>query len=207
MAQPTFIFGETTHWWNGLEKETYSLGVFLALIASFVTGFCPFLQANCKDMPMAYFMLCSGIAKMILGLICPAFGLANNVQNLSKLVEDLRVLTLVSAASMLGLLFMQLAVAVSNDPLLVSVTRSMEIVMALIVDMATTVQDYQDMYIWYKIMGALIVTSCVMCISLSDILQERLSRLLTSLSWSYREGYANLDESERLIDEEAEAIL
>ena len=131
VAQPTFIFGESE---NGLASSKYSLGVVLALTAAVIAGLCPILQVNCKDMPISYFMLWSGIAKMIVALLCPAVGLPNNMD---KFGEDLGVLAMISSASLLGLLFMQLAIAMSNNPLLVTVTRSMEIVMAVIVDMVT----------------------------------------------------------------------
>ena len=121
VAQPAFIFDNLTAYrLNSIERVKYPIGVFLSILISSITGLCPILQANCKDMPMAYFMMWSGIAKMTIGLICPAVGLPNNLLNPSKFLEDIGVLALVASCSMLGLLSLQAAVAVSGNPLVVS---------------------------------------------------------------------------------------
>ena len=189
VAQPTFIFGGSEDQNDSPYKDTYTLGMVLALAAAFITGFCPVLQAKCKHMPMAYFMLWSGISKLVIGLFCPVVGLPNHVQDLHRFEQDFWVLALVASASMLGLLFMQIGVNVSNAPLLVAVTRSMEIVMALIVDMITMSDtiDYTNSYIWYKITGALLVMMCVVGIALSDLLEDRMPSFCKRSQ--YRDGY------------------
>ena len=80
---------------------------------------------------------------------------------------------------MLGILFMQIAIMVSNKPILVSVTRSMEIVMALGVDMIIPEApiDYTNISIWLKIMGSLLVTACVVGIAMSDIIHTKAQAL------------------------------
>ena len=121
---------------------------------------------------------------------------------------------MVASASMLGLLFMQTAVTVSGAPLLVAVTRSMEIVMALVVDMITTSDaiDYTDSYIWYKITGALIVMLCVVGIALSDVLEERMpsfcKRSTRRLLGGVHAGYeVILDEEEGLTQDNETALI
>lgn len=138
---------------------------------------------------------------MAIGLLCPVMGLPNNLLNPSKFVEDIGVLSLVALCSMLGLVFMQAAVKLSSNPLLVSITRSMEIVMALFVDMMTISENYHDMHIWYKIMGALIVMGCVVGISLSDMIEEKMSGLCRQT----RRGYTVLDEEAERMGEEVQA--
>ena len=201
VAQPKFIFGQVGYSIDpeSTERQKYVLGVCLALGSSCITGFYRLLQIQCKDIPMSYFMLWSGIAKMIIGLLCPVFGLPNNLNDLPRFAEHLGVLSLAASASMMGMLFMQTAVAVSNNGVLVSVTRSMEIVMALVVDMITTSQNYHDTSVWYKILGGIVVLGCIICISISDILQDRVSRLCGRT----RDGYALLDDEDHRISEEA----
>ena len=58
--------------------------------------------------------------------------------------------------------------------------------------------NYHAMGIWYKIMGALIVTVCVITISLSDVIQEKVPEVCRR----YREGYQSLDETANLISSE-----
>ena len=110
--------------------------------------------------------------------------------------QDIVTLTLTAAGSMMGAVFMQLAVMASNQPVLVSVTRSMEIVMAVLVDLATHLFDYSNMHIWYKVIGAGIVTICVAGISISDSLQEKAVASMSRLS-NTRTGYRNIDDEER----------
>lgn len=193
VAQPTFIFGAFEDQDDSPYKDTYTLGVVLALAASFITGFCPVLQTRCKHMPMAYFMLWSGISKLLIGLFCPVAGLPNHIQDPHKFEQDFWTLSMVAAASMLGLLFMQMAVTVSGAPLLVAVTRSMEIVMALVVDMITTADtiDFTDSYIWYKVTGAVLVMMCVVGIALSDLLEERMPSFCKRRT---RDGYEIFNE-------------
>ena len=75
---------------------------------------------------------------------------------------------------MLGAMFTQLAVTVSNAPILVSVTRSMEIVMALFLDTVIapskgqTPIDYTSASFVFKIVGSLVVFLCVVGIAAHD---------------------------------------
>ena len=145
---------------------------------------------------MTYFMLWSGTSKLIVGLLCPIFGLPNNLHELQMYSHDFWLLTMLASTSMFGLLFMQMGFVVSGEPLLVSVTRSMEIVMALIVDMiASPVPiDYTNSHIWFKISGALLVMMCVVGIALSDLLEERMPSFC--LRKQIREGYIILQQEE-----------
>ena len=193
VSQPSFLFGHTNLTSSAHLYSSYTLGIVLALTSALITGFCPVLQNHCKEVPIAYFMLGSGVAKLAIGLLCPLFGLPNHIQDTSRFVQDIGTLTLIAGASMLGALFMQIAIMVSNEPILVSVTRSMEIVMALGVDMVVPEApiDYTNISIWLKIMGSLLVTACVVGIAMSDIIHAKTQALC-----SRRNGYTALDGAE-----------
>ena len=119
---------------------------------------------------------------------------------------------------MLGAMFMQIAIIVSNEPVLVSITRSMEIVMALCVDMIVPKEpiNYSDSSIWLKITGSLLVTMCVVGISLSEKIQAKVETLCRreardgysavvsndeeqSLNSNSSEGYGSINDSNEAI--------
>ena len=171
VAQPTFIFGDDDSDSSRRDYQDYTLGVVLSTILSFITGVAPIIQSKCKDMPISYFMLWSGLAKLVVGLLCPMFGVSNHLGDMTRLRSDAPTLTLISGASMLGAMFTQLAVTVSNAPILVSVTRSMEIVMALFLDTVIAPSgsiDYTSLSFVYKILGSLVVFMCVVGIAIHD---------------------------------------
>ena len=178
VSQPTFIFG-SLQVQDSPYKDTYSLGAVLALSSAFFSGTCASLQPYCRNIPLAYFMLWSGVSKLIVGLLSPMVGLPNHVRDLAKFTQDFPVLTMVASFSMLGMVFTQISHKVSGNPLLVSVTRSMEIVMALVLDIITAQEqvDFTSSQIWFKIMGALLVTMSVVGIASSDILEQNMPSL------------------------------
>ena len=90
---------------------------------------------------------------------------------------------------------MQIAIMVSNEPVLVSITRSMEIVMALCVDIIVPNEpiNYNDSSIWLKITGSLLVTLCVVGISLSDKIQAKVETLCRREA---RDGYSVVSNDE-----------
>ena len=150
-------------------------------------------------------MLWSGFAKLIIGLLCPTVGLPNHITDLHRFEQDFGVLAMTASASMLGLVFTQIGYALSGIPLLISVTRSMEIVMALIVDMVTEPVDFADSHIWYKITGGLLVMLCVVGIAASDRLEEKVS-LLCNRRQQARSGYVVIQAEEGESDSETTLI-
>ena len=194
VAQPTFIFGKPQGFEDSPYKDTYTLGMVLALTSAFFAGICSVLQINCRSIPLPYYMLWSGFAKLIIGLLCPTVGLPNHITDLHRFEQDFGVLTMTASASMLGLVFTQIGYALSGAPLLISVTRSMEIVMALVVDMVTEPVDFADSHIWYKITGGLLVMVCVVGIAASDRLEEKVSVLCNRRQ--SRSGYVIIDAEE-----------
>ena len=69
----------------------------------------------------------------------------------------------------------QMAVA-ATCPVLVTMVRSMEIVMALIVDIGTASRPIHldDLQFWFKVIGACTVTVCVITMSVADKIHEGL---------------------------------
>ena len=175
VAQPSFVFGEKESQLDS-PRNDYSKGLALALLAAFLGGLCPVLLANSKRLPRSYSMLWSGIAKLSVGLFSPAVGLPNSLTDTSKYGEDFGVLAMVAGASMLGYFFYQLAVTQSDNPLLVQVTRTMEIVMSLGWEMMTLDINYQEMAFWLKFLGGLMVTACVILMALAEVIEGRLIR-------------------------------
>ena len=217
MAQPTFIFGEQS---GSGHYANYTLGVVLSTILSFITGVAPIVQSKCREIPISYFMLWSGLAKLVIGLLCPLFGVMNHLGDMTKLQQDAPTLTLVSGASMMGAMFTQLAVSVSNEPILVSVTRSMEIVMALFLDTVIAPPeggppiDYGSLSFGYKILGSLIVFFCVCGIAVHDSVMANgasfVKRVFRIICPS-RSDYSPFDELEAteevIVDNEDESLL
>ena len=70
----------------------------------------------------------------------------------------------------------QMAVA-ATCPVLVSIVRSLEVVMALIIDIITrdNFVHVDDMRFWYKVIGACTVTLCVTSMSVADKIHQGLT--------------------------------
>ena len=62
-------------------------------------------------------------------------------------------------------------------PVLVSIVRSLEVVMALIIDIITrdNFVHVDDMRFWYKVIGACTVTLCVTSMSVADKIHQGLT--------------------------------
>ena len=67
---------------------------------------------------------------------------------------------------------------VTNDPVLVSVSRTTEIVMGLFLDLATRqICGFSTVAFWLKICGVAIVTGGVGCVTFSDKITEAIKSL------------------------------
>ena len=91
--------------------------------------------------------------------------------------------------SMVGVLMKQMAVA-ATCPVLVTVVRSMEIVMALVVDVCTAEVPTHDVQFWYKVAGAVTVTVCVIVMALAERIHQGLVALLRALLGQERDRSA-----------------
>ena len=111
--------------------------------------------------------------------------------------------------SCLSALVLLIATKTTDDPMLVSVTRSTEIVMSLIVDIISPSSqetiDFSSIYFWYKVIGAIVVTLGVMGITVSDKMYELVKKCLgrpDSNQYEEIEGDndSNCDETTPILD-------
>lgn len=177
VAQPTFIFGIE----NPIHKETYAGGVTLAIVIAMISGFCRVLIAKCsRVLQSSHFMLMGGLAALILGLFAPLAKIQSNVLHPISFFEEpnMKFGLASGVESTLSALLLLLATKYTDNPVLVSVVRTTEITMGLILDMimptSALILDTGSMMFWYKVIGATIVTVSVMGISLSDKIYDRL---------------------------------
>jgi len=171
VSQPSFIFGELS---KGQDREEYyTLGAIIAIIGAIAGGIFPVLMAKCKEVPSGLFMAVGGAVSLCIGavhriVITNAEGSGHYGSHLIGL------LILVSTMSMVGVLMKQMAVA-ATCPVLVTMVRSMEIVMALVVDICLSDKIHpEDIQFWYKVVGACTVTACVITMSVADRIHEGL---------------------------------
>jgi len=171
VSQPSFIFGELS---ATPREEYYTLGAILAIIGAIAGGLFPVLMAKCKEVPSCLYMAAGGAVSLVVGtvhrtVITTAEGPGHYNSHLIGL------LILVATMSMVGVLMKQMAVA-ATCPVLVTMVRSMEIVMALVVDICLSQDDIHldDMQFWYKVIGACTVTICVITMSIADRIHEGL---------------------------------
>lgn len=186
VAQPTFIFGQVQS--NGSaannkghkDNGTYALGTILAFLVALGGGSLRVLQAYCKRIPSPNFLFLGGVLSLLLGATTPACGIPNQLLSgdFRSVIESSGVtLFLISTTSLAGALLLLMAVKVT-DPVLISVVRSTEIVMGLLVDVISNSVDYGSdvitVFFWYKVIGAVVVTASVMAIAVSDKIYDKL---------------------------------
>jgi len=198
VAQPTFIFGGAEEG-NSSHGGMYGTGAALCFICASLTGFGVVMQSKCKEIPTCYYMFNGSLVNLSVGLV---YGLGGGSRNVSLGTSwDIGSLVMVSSCSMLGVLFIQVGVKVS-DPVLVSVTRTVEIVMALIVDCCLAhIQpiDYHTSAFEYKLLGSSLVMLSVVGIALSDHLHQgiatcsRAAKEAFTLTRCRKDAYARLD--------------
>jgi len=202
VAQPTFIFGVE----NPIHKETYAAGVTLALTVACISGFCRVLIAKCsRVLQSSHFMLMGGLASLILGFLCPLVKMPSNVLHPIAFFEkeNMKFGLASGVESTLSALLLLLATKYTDNPVLVSVVRTTEITMGLLLDIvmpsSALIIDTSSMMFWYKVIGASIVTVSVMGISLSDKIYDRITECVGRPN---RYHYAELGEKEALVQNE-----
>ena len=153
VAQPTFIFGAV----NPVMEETYAAGVALALACAVLSGASRTLVAKCsRVMSSSDFMLLGGLAALVLGLATPAFRIPNSVLTPAAFVNDENMkFGLASGVESCGsALLLLIGTRVTDDPVLISVVRSTEIVMGLMLDTmvpsTAALIDFSSIFFWYK---------------------------------------------------------
>jgi len=170
VSQPSFIFGQLS---ATPREEYYTLGAVLALIGAIAGGLFPVLMAKCKDVPSCFYMAAGGAVSLIVGAIHRTIMSNPEVDHYGSRLIGL--LITVATMSMVGVLMKQMAVA-ATCPVLVTMVRSMEIVMALVVDIGTASRPIHldDLQFWFKVIGACTVTVCVITMSVADKIHEGL---------------------------------
>ena len=103
----------------------YILGAGLSISVAAGAGIFAVLSSKCKEVPSCFFMLTGGGVSMVVGVIHRVV-MANPESDYSGRLIGL--LVTVATMSMVGVLMKQMAVA-ATCPVLVTVVRSMEIVM------------------------------------------------------------------------------
>ena len=169
VSQPTFIFG------NVPKGPQYILGVSLSISVAACSGIFSVLSAKCKDVPNDIFMLKGGLMSMAVGLTyC---GLFPN-SNFRADAEYIAILVLMSVLSMSGIVFMRVA-ALFISPVLVSMIRTFEIVMALVLEIciASHMFDFGHVSFWYKVIGCVVVTLSAVGMAVSDKITSCLPKL------------------------------
>ena len=114
---------------------------------------------RCRAIPTTSYMFFGSPAAMVVGLL---YGLVySSTFSLATLVDNMVYLAMIGSSSMLGLMFIQIGVNFSS-PVLVSSTRSLEIVMALILSICLPLPedkpiDFSDIKFRYKVAGSFLV--------------------------------------------------
>ena len=123
------------------------------------------------------FMLCGGITSFILASL---LGLAAKTMNWNHIFTVLPGLSAVSLLSLAGALFVFVALQLAQ-PVLVGSVRSLEIVIALGVELIveTVVMESEQLsgggiHLVYKVTGSLIVTSAVILLGFADKIHQKL---------------------------------
>jgi len=174
VAQPSFLFPKgtsdsvTTH--GGGE---YLAGVGIVLSATAACASANILQSHFTQIPSAYFMLCGGVVALITGpIVCLCLVTNHDTGLLEDFINSsLPHLTLVSSFSVTAGLLVLLALKTTSDPVLISVVRSTEIVMGLLLDIylsatsrksdpnTTDQLDFHSPSFAIKVLGSAMVTA------------------------------------------------
>jgi len=183
VSQPTFMFGAQEGGAGEEHGSQYGLGVGLSIGISAIGGLFQLLSGKCKDIPIDVFMVTGAQLSLICGLAyCSAY--PNPKASLD--FAYLGILVLSSASSLGGILFMQVAVIFIN-PVLVSVLRTFEIVMALVLEICVSsyMFDFGNVSFAYKVAGSAAVTLSAIIMAVSDkigeLLPEKVAQFLPKM--------------------------
>ena len=179
-------------------QDTYAGGVALAMVVAVLSGSSRTLVAKCsRAMSSSDFMLLGGLSALVLGLMTPLFKVENSVLSPSAFISDpnMRYGLASGVESCMSALLLLIGTKTTDDPVLISVVRSTEIVMGLLLDMmvpaSAALIDFSSMFFWYKVIGAVLVTLSVMGITLSDKMYDA---ILECLGRPNRCHYQEIDE-------------
>jgi len=186
VTQPTFIFGENS---AAIHYKQYTLGALIVIVCAMMGGLFPVLMSKCKEVPSCFYMAVGGAVTLVVGAIHRMALTNTKVDHYGSLLIGLMIV--VGTNSMMGVLMEQMAVA-ATCPVLVSIVRSLEVVMALIIDIITrdNFVHVDDMRFWYKVIGACTVTLCVTSMSVADKIHQGLTACTRAIIGQERERSA-----------------
>jgi len=159
VAQPSFIFGQVPR------SDSYLLGSMLSLSVAAMVGLFTVLSAKCKQVPIGIFMTAGGATSLVLGL-----GYCIVVQkDMTPSLEEVKFLCLMAFLSMCGILHLRLA-ALFISPVLVSMVRTFEIVMGLVLEICVSLHstDFGSLSFAYKVTGCAVVTASAILMAMSE---------------------------------------
>merc|ERR1719419_723580 len=189
VAQPSFLFGSDLGY--SVYSRTYTVGAVLTLVVAIGSGCYRVLQATSHLVPTSEFMLLGGLTSLAVGFLCPVMKLESNLSDWSYLAANFWMLLAISVASLTSALLLLVAVKTTDNPVLVSVVRTVEILMSLILDTFRSDVDTSSWKFWIKVLGACLVMSQIICISFIGKIQAKLDKCL---------GRPSRDEYEPIVD-------
>ena len=138
----------------------------MSIIIAWIGAMFAVMSAKCKDVPTDVFMMQGGIMSLLFGL---TYCLIYPNPGAKLQMEYFGILGGMSLLSLGGVLFVRLAVMFIS-PILISVLRTFEIVMALVLELciATYMFDFGQVSFWYKVSGSAVVTLSAVLMVLSD---------------------------------------
>lgn len=208
VAQPTFIFGHeesssqqhpnsteadevsSSLNENGADESNYFLGVMLTLSATLVCTISNILQSKCKHVPPPLFMLVGGFTCLGVGMTSPLFDIENSFMDWTFMDKPWQPVVAVSAFSVTAGLLVLVALQAA-DPVLISVVRSMEIVMALLLDIVFPSTsgpglDFASRSFAYKVAGSAMVSLGVVGMAFSDAIYKRVEQAFPGLFFCHQ---------------------
>jgi len=173
VAQPSFFFGSTSVN-SSVYEQTYTMGTVLTLVVAIGSGCYRVLQATSSQVPTCDFMFLGGLTSLAVGFLCPIMKLESRLFDWYYLADNFWMLLAISVSSLMSALLLLVAVKTTGNPVLVSVVRTVEILMSLLLDTIRSEVDSSSWKFWIKVLGACIVMSQIICISFIDKIQASL---------------------------------
>ena len=161
--------------------EHYFLGVALCLYTAAAISVANVVGAKCNkmDISTSKLMLVSGCSSLILSLVSTVF-LPNRVlSDPQSLTTEAAVLLPVSATiTMLAYWTITLAISITSNPTLIAILRSTEILISLVTESVW----WNQLPGTLSLLGALLVSACVLAMSAHDWIVAAASQAWASLA-------------------------
>lgn len=186
VVQPTFIFGEDSG--RVFYGRDYMIGIAVAIPCAFTAGLGNVLSAKVTGFNMSLFQIILGMMTMLVALIGPMVNLQNRFvvsvyptatsgPVVSELTfrEEIPLATGAALGSTVGGLLVILACQ-QAPPVVVSVVRCSELILALIADHLIFPKEDQPVPGALHISGSLLVMISVSLMAASDLIEEKICK-------------------------------